>query len=119
MTLDHCQTWARQNRSGRPLGDAIDLGSLGKVSNLSCAAVIGDGRQKEILNDGSQRDVRTEFLRMFQSECREFWDGVSLVGVFRRVPAVFRTGKGVSRSSVVVHEKRKRVFGRCNLSVIT
>src|SRR4051812_46471926 len=63
-TLDDRQTRARQDSRRRTIENAIDFSRLREVSDLGCAAEVGDRRQQVILHDRAQRDVRAELLRL-------------------------------------------------------
>src|SRR2546423_4242547 len=72
VLLDKSQACARQDWSHRPIQQAINLRSLGEISNLCRAAIVSNRRQQIILDDRAQRDVGAETIRLAQGPIRKF-----------------------------------------------
>src|SRR5258706_4654120 len=72
MSFNQRQAGAMKYWRGRPAKDAIKLGGFREVPDLRGAAIVGNSRQQKILNDGAQRNVRTEAIWLAQSPISEF-----------------------------------------------
>src|SRR5437660_9189259 len=64
--LDQSHTGTMKNGRYRTIENAVDLGGLCEVRNLSGAAIVSDRRQEIILDHSAQGHVGTETFRLTQ-----------------------------------------------------
>src|SRR4029079_11031169 len=106
----------------RTFEHAVSLRRLCEVSNLSGAAVVSDRRQQIILDHSTQRHVRTESLRRFESHLCELFRGVFPFALLRTVLSIRDTRHcmaAILGTVLLMEKERERIRGGEYLRVIS